>query len=167
VLVSFDQPWAEYLSRRTKEFPPLQFADALLRAGLGMTGIALEMNFGYWPGGSAPRDLLEFNQELEYWGLLGVPLFLMLTVPSGSRADPLAQRKASLSPGPWTPSGQQGWIDRNVPLMLAKPLVQGIFWNQLRDAEPHAFPHGGLFDLRRHPKPALRHLASLRQAHLR
>ena len=51
--------------------------------------------------------------------------------------------------------------------MLAKPYVHGILWGQLRDAEPHDFAHGGLFDLRRHPKPALRQLASIRQAHLR
>ena len=37
-------------------------------------------------------------------------------------------------------------------VMLAGDLVYGV--------------HAGLFDLRRHPKPALRTLASLRQAHL-
>ena len=66
----------------------------------------------------------------------------------------------------WTPAVQQAWVSRYVPLLLAKGSVQGVFWNQLRDFQPHAFPHGGLFDLRR-PKPALRQLASIRQAHLR
>jgi hypothetical protein len=167
VLVSFDQPWGEYLSRQPKDFPPLQFADALLRTGLGMNAVALEINLGYRPGGSAPRDLLEFSEGIDYWGLLGVPLFIRLTYPSGAGSDPLALCKTSLPPGDWTPAGQQAWIERYVPLLLSKPLVQGIFWSQLRDAEPHPLPHGGLFDLRRHPKPALRRLASLRQAHLR
>ena len=29
---------------------------------------------------------------------------------------------------------------------MAKPAVQGVIWNQLRDNQPHDFPHGGLFD---------------------
>ncbi len=167
VLASFDQPWGEYLSRQPKDFPPLQFADALLRAGLGMTAVSLEINLGVWPGGTHLRDLLEFNEGIDYWGLLGVPLFVVLTYPSGTGSDPLALRKTNPPPGAWTPAGQQAWIERYLPLLLSKPLVQGIFWSQLRDSEPHLFPHGGLFDLRRHPKPALRRLASLRQAHLR
>jgi hypothetical protein len=57
-------------------------------------------------------------------------------------------------------------VRRYVTLLLAKPYVDGILWNQLRDAELHEFPHGGLFDADDHPKPALRQLASLREAHL-
>lgn len=167
LLVSFDQPWAEYLARRRRDFPPLQFADALLRASLGMTGIALELNVGYWPGGTFPRDLIEFSQLLDYWSLLGVPLFPILTFPSGAGPDPLAYRKAGTVDANVSATTHQEWIDHFVPLALAKPLVHGVLWNQLRDAEPHAFPHGGLFDLRRHPKPALRRLGSIRQAHLR
>jgi len=167
ILISFDQPWGEYLSRTPKDFTPLQFADMLLRAGLGLTGIGLEINVGYWPEGSPLRDPLEFSQAIDYWSLLGAPLFVMLTYPSSPGADPLAQRKTRLPPGNWTPGGQQSWVDRYLPVLLAKPLVQGIFWNQSRDWEPHPFAHGGLFDLQRHPKPVLRHLASIRQAHLR
>lgn len=167
ILISFDQPWGEYLSRRPKDFPPLQFADMLLRAGVGLSGIGLEINVGYWPEGTPLRDPLEFSRGIDYWGLLGVPLFVMLTYPSSPGADPLAQCKTRLPAGNWTPAGQQAWVGRYLPVLLSKPLVQGIFWNQCRDWEPHPFPHGGLFDLRRHPKPVLRYLASIRQAHLR
>ena len=81
--------------------------------------------------------------------------------------DPLAHLADRLPPPGSTPRTQQAWAARYLPLLLAKPYVQGIFWNQLRDTQPHDFPHGGLFDLRRHPKPALRTLASIRQAHLK
>jgi hypothetical protein len=166
-VIAFDQPWGEYLTRRTNDFPPLHFADALIRAGLGISGLALEINVGYSPGGSMPRDPLDFSRLIDYWGMLGVPLFLFLTVPSGSQPDPLAQRRVKLPPESWTPKHQQTWVNRFVPLLLAKPSVQGILWSQFRDSEPHDFPHGGLFDLRRHPKPALRQLESIRQAYLR
>lgn len=167
LLVSFDQPWAEYLSRREMDFPPLHIADALARANLGLSGLMLEINVGYHPGGTLLRDPLEFSRQLDYWSLLGLPLFLSLSVPSADHADPLAQRRTKVPPGSWTPQLQQTWVRRYVPLLLAKPYVHGIIWNQLRDFEPHDFPHGGLFDIRRHPKPALRQLASIRRAHLK
>ncbi len=167
VLVSFDQPWAEYLSRREMDFPPLHIADALVRADLGLSGVMLEINVGYHPGGTLLRDPVEFARQLDYWNLLGVPLFIGLTVPSGSDPDPLAQRRAKPRAGDWTPQNQLAWVSRFVPLLLAKPYVHGILWNELCDFEPHDFPHGGLFDLRRQPKPALRRLAAIRKAYLR
>jgi hypothetical protein len=50
---------------------------------------------------------------------------------------------------------------------LAKSYVQGVLWSQLRDDQPHDFPHGGLFDRQGRPKLALRTLASIRQALLK
>ncbi len=167
LLVGFDQPWAEYLSRREMDFPPLHIADALIRANLGLSGLMLEVNVGYYPGGTLARDPLEVGQHLDYWNLLGVPLFIGLTVPSSSDADPQARRPIRLAPGSWTPQSQETWVNRHVPLILAKPYVHGVLWNQLRDSEPHDLPHGGLFDLNRRPKPALRRIAAFRKAHLK
>lgn len=166
-ILSFDQPWAEYLSRADNDFSPIHFADALLRAGVGLTGLMLELNMGYHPGGTLPRDSLELSRLLDYWNLLNVPLYVALGIPSAATPDPLAQRSTRLTPSFWNPKIQHAWVSRFVPTMLAKRYVQGILWSQLRDCEPHDFPHAGLFDLRRHPKPALRALSSLRQAHLR
>lgn len=166
-VICFDQPWAEYMSHREMDFPPLHFADALVRAGLNLTGLMLEINLGYCPGGTLPRTPLDFSRQLDYWSLLGLPLYLAITVPSAAHDDPLAQRRVKLPAGQFSPKAQQAWVARYVPLILSKPYVHGVLWNQLRDSEPHDFPHGGLFDLRRHPKAALRTLASIRQAHLK
>ena len=167
VLLAFDQPWAEYLSRREMDFPPIHFADALVRAGVGLSGIMLEINVGYSPGGTLPRDPVEFSRRLDQWSVLGLPMHVAACLPSASNEDPLARRRVRLPPECWTARAQQTWISRFVPLILAKPYVHGFVWNQLRDSEPHEFPHGGLFDLRRHPKPALRAIASIRHAHLK
>ena len=167
VVVSFDQPWGEYLGRKEMDFPPLHFADALVRANLGLSGLMLEINVGYTPGGTPLRDPLEVSRHLDYWSVLGVPLYISLCVPSESHADPLALKQSRAPDGSCSPKTQLAWIQHYVPLLLAKPYVHGVLWNQLRDAEPHDFPHGGLFDLRRHPKPALRQLASIRTAHLK
>jgi len=167
VIVSFDQPWAEYMSRRDVDFPPLHFADALIRSGLPVSGLCLEINLGYHPGGTLNRTLLEFSRLLDLWSIFGLPLWISLSIPSADGEDPLARQKDTVMPGEWTPAAQQAWVARYLPLMLAKPFVQGIHWNQLRDSVPHDFPHGGLFDERRQAKPALRTLALLRQALLK
>jgi hypothetical protein len=167
VLMSFDQPWAEYMRQQRSDFPPLHFADALVRAGLDLAGLMLEMNVGYYPGGTLPRHPLEFSRQLDTWARLGLPLWLSVSAPSADGDDPLAQRKVALPPGSWTPEAQQAWAAQFVPLALAKPVMQGVIWNQLRDAQPHDFPHGGLFDADGRVKPALRTLATIRQKHLK
>ena len=167
VLMSFDQPWAEYMRQQHSDFPPLHFADALVRTGLDLAGLMLEMNVGYYPGGTLPRQPLEFNRQLDAWAKLGPPLWLSLSAPSDDRDDPQARRKVTMSPGSWSLAAQQSWAARFVSLALAKPAVQGVIWNQLRDSQPHDFPHGGLFDADGRAKPSLRTLAMIRQKHLK
>lgn len=167
VVVSFDQPWAEYTSRREVDFPPLHFADALIRSDLGISGVMLDINVGYYPGGTLPRNPLEFSRQLDTWSMWGIPLWLSICAPSLCDADPMAHRNVKMPKDSWSPAAQQAWVARYVPLMLTKTGVQGIIWNQLRDTNPHTFPYGGLFDLRERPKPALRTLASLRKAVLK
>lgn len=165
-LVSFDQPWGEYTRRESIDFPRY-LADMLVRADVGIAGVGLEINVGYFPGGSYPRDLLEVSQLLDYWSLLGLPLHVTLTAPSGSGPDPQAKSESqplkTAYPSGWTPKIQQHWAELYVPLLLSKPYVQSVTWNQLRDAEPHVFPHGGLFDAQDRPKPALGVFAALRE----
>jgi len=167
VVVSFDQPWAEYLARRELDFPPLHVADSLLRADIGLHGLMLEINLGYQPGGTFHRDLLEISRHLDHWALLGVPLYISLCAPSSDQPDPLAYYANRRPPPGSNPRSQQLWLSRLLPLLLAKPYIHGILWNHLRDFFPHEYPHAGLMDMRRHPKPALRTLATLRQALLK
>ena len=146
VILSVDQPWGEYLSDRELDFPPMQFADTLIRAGVGISGLMLEMNVGYSPDGTLLRDPLEFSRRLDQWALFGLPLHVAVCVPSAVGDDPLARQRVKLPPENWAVKGQQVWISRYVPLILAKPYVYGVLWNQLRDSDPHDFPHGGLFE---------------------
>jgi len=166
-VLCLDGPWAEYMSNRDVDFPPLYFADALVRAGLNLSGLMLSIDFGYHPGGTLPRGPLEFSRQLDYWGIFGLPLLISVSAPSGDREDALARNRVSLSLSDWTPASQQAWAARYVPLMLAKPYVQGIFWNQLTDSHPHSFPHGGLFDQADVAKPVLNALRDIGQAYLK
>ncbi len=165
-LVSFDQPWAESMRHRESDFPPFHFADALIRAGLDLAGLVLDINVDNAVGSDFSRHPLEFNRLLDTWSLFGLPLWMSLSAPGGEGDDPLACHKTSRPSPDWTAAAQQAWITRNVPLCLAKPMVQGVFWNQLRDSQPHDFPHAGLFDDCRRAKPSLRTLAAIRRAYM-
>lgn len=166
IVVSFDQPCGEFLRNQAVDLSPIHFADALVRTDLGLSGIGLELNLGYWPGGTLPRDLLELNRTIDRWGLLGLPLLVYLTIPSQTGEDPLARQAAQPLGDGHSPQSQQALLQRLVPFLTAKQSVHGIIWNQLRDSISHPYAHGGLIDPQGNPKPALQALADFRQQHL-
>jgi hypothetical protein len=171
MIVSFDQPWGEYIAREEQELTPIHFADTLVRGELGLAGIGLEMNLGYWPNGTLPRDLLEISRQIDRWSQLGVPLLAMVTVPAGNELDIRARGDAkALADVGGTSTGvaqQRRLADQISRLLLAKHTVQAIIWNQTFDDIPHEFPHAGLFDGARKPRPALQALAQIKQEFLK
>jgi hypothetical protein len=169
-IVCFDQPWGEYMSRSERDLSPLHFADILVRSGLELSGIGLELNVGYWPGGSYLRDAMEYSRLLDRWSVLGTPLWLFVTVPAGEDEDAMAQGRSRPAWGPisggWSKGAQRQWLRQVAPVLLAKPIVRGLFYNQLCDSHPHEFPQGGLFDTADAAKPALATLAKVRVKYL-
>ena len=169
-IVSFDQPWAEYIAAQDQELTPLHFADTLARSDLGMAGVGLEINLGYSPHGTLPRDLLEVNRQIDRWSALGLPLVIFVTAPSGEAKDPLARSGAQALPSliarGVSPQAQAELISVLVPLLIARQPVQAVVWNQWRDDLPHDFPHGGLYDAMGQPKPGLKKLVEIRRGYL-
>lgn len=170
LLVSFDQPWGEFLGRQAADLPPFHFADMLIRSNLGITGLGLEINLGYTPHGTCPRQLSEIGRLIDQWATLGLPLVSFLTVPSETTPDPLATNDssaaASLGESQPSPGEQRRTGETLVSLLLSRPSVHGVLWNQLRDDQPHAFPHGGLFDETGRRKPLVEALTDLRRTYL-
>ncbi|MBX3412844.1 MAG: endo-1,4-beta-xylanase [Pirellulales bacterium] len=169
-IICFDRPWADYMRDIPLDLSPLHLGDALVRSGLGLAGLVLEINVGTEPGGSVPRDPLEMSRLIDRWSSLGLPLVVELTLPSSDAPDPrgrpvIAPMPEAL-PGGWTAAAQQSWVERYAPLLLAKPAVHALVWNQCCDSEPHDYPHAGIIDASGRAKPALGTLARLRREHL-
>lgn len=167
-VVSFDQPWAEYLADRDEDLAPLHYADALVRADLGVSGLGLEINAGYHPGGSSHRPTFEFGRLMDQWSHWGLPLMVMLSTASSKETDPAAHKgiiadlpavadDASIDP-------QRHWAASVMPLLIARTSVQVVLWNQLADHKPHEFPHAGLFDAEKKGKPLLSLMRDLRKS---
>lgn len=170
VFVSVAQPWGENVALQQATLTPLQFVDFLLRADVDVAGIGLEIDFAYWPNGTLPRDVLEVIDQVELWTMLGLPLILIVAIPSDSGADPLSadscQVLSTAFAGGPSPQNQRRAVDQLFPALLAKQSVQALVWNQVFDTAPYRHAHGGLFDARDLPKPALSSLLALRREHL-
>ncbi len=169
MIVTFDQPWGQYLAHTDGELSPLYFAEMLVRGELGLAGVGLELQLGCWPGSGPPCDMVEVSRLLDHWSALNCPLLVVLTIPSDADQDPNAwQPKIQTVWGQYRPSleSQRYWVEQLVPLLLAQPSVHGILFNQSRDSLPHRIPHGGLWDRNERAKPALEALRKLRETWL-
>jgi hypothetical protein len=169
LLIRVDQPWGDYQARGQHRLSPVQFVDALLRSGIGLSGVNLEVAVGYRPRGSASRDLLDFSRMIDQWGYLGVPLFVTLAFPSSKNGDPNAKRDLEVDADhwrlPWSDAAQAEWVDQFLPLLMAKQAVVGIYWSHFSDAVPHDYPNAGLVNSAGGAKPALEHIIKYREAY--
>lgn len=173
VVMHVDMPWAEYLGRNSRAISPLHFADALNRADLGLSGLGLDINLGYTPGGSYPRDLIDASDMIDHWSMLGLPLVATITTPLPKVEDPLANPRMKIVSN-WKhglpfettqiPSAARG-IDL-LRLLLAKPNVHAIIWGQMSDRFPHPFPQSGLLDSQGKMTPELEFLIRTRQQYV-
>jgi hypothetical protein len=165
------QPWGEYMALTDRTHSPFIFADTLIRSGLNLAALDIELVMGVTPRGSYCRDLLEVSRLLDLYALLGVPLRVTLGYPSSAQIDASSDPELNVEGGHWgdgfTPETQKAWAADVAALALCKPYVQGVQWIHVRDAERHQFPHCGLFDAADQAKPALQQLRELRESHLR
>jgi hypothetical protein len=155
--IGVERPWAEWMGASPFQLGPLHMADYLVRADLGLSGIALEIAPGYSAPGSHLRDLFDFSKLLDLYALLNLPLHVWMTFPSAAGPDPLADPSVRVEtsqwPSPPDEASQATWAARWVSLAMAKPFVRSVAWAQTSDALPHLYPHGGIFRPDQTPKP--------------
>jgi len=146
--IRIEQPWGEYQRHGQHRLSPFQFVDALVRSNLGLTGVSLNVNVGFGNGACFTRDMISVSKLIDLWSLLGVQIHINLACPSGSSLDPRADAGIEVQDSSWnkfwSEETQAEWLERIIPLLMAKPTVTGIFLNQFSDAAGHRFPHAGL-----------------------
>ncbi|MCA9188763.1 MAG: hypothetical protein R3E01_17405 [Pirellulaceae bacterium] len=169
-IVSFDQPWGESLSERECDLAPIQMADMLARSELGMSAVGLEINFGYWPGGTPFRDLLQLMRQIDQWTLLGLPIVVFISLPSDmdchSATGSRQARPYGMGPDAPNPQWQAQELRRMVSVLLSKRAVQGVVWKQWRDRPSQSFPYSGLVDETGRIKPSMQVMSDLRASFL-
>ncbi|RLS83022.1 MAG: glycoside hydrolase [Planctomycetota bacterium] len=171
LIIRIDQPWNDYQSRSSYRCTPLQMVDALIRSGIGLSGVHLELAVGYQPHGSARRDLLDCSRWIEAWSTLDIPIFVTLVAPSSSSPDLGAtagiQANGRVWEGPCDEDHQAEWIERMIELLIAKMRVAGLFLPNFSDHDAHPFPHSGLMRADQTSKPLVERILAQRSRHLR
>lgn len=170
LVIGVAQPWGEYLARDDYTYTPLVFLDQLLRAGIHLSAIELDLVSGVNPRGSYCRDLLEIARLVDQYASLGTPIQVVLGYPSTTRNDPQARSGSNLPAGFWpggfTPESQADWAELVTTLALSRVSVAGVRWTHFSDAAPHQFANCGLIDGSGQVKPALVRLSRLRARYL-
>ena len=165
--IGMERPWAEWMGSSAFQLGPLHLADYLVRADLGLAGLALEIAPGYSPPGSHLRDLFDFSRLLDLYALLNLPLHVWMAFPSSAAPDPLADPSVRVEsaqwPDPLDESVQLAWASKWLALAVAKPFVRSVSWTQTSDAVPHLFPHAGLFRADQTPRPLFGWLQDFRR----
>ncbi len=171
VSLTIAQPWGEYQVVQERQHSPFLFADTLIRSGVNLAALEVELVMGVTPRGSYCRDLLETSRLLDLYALLGTPLQVTLGYPSSREPDPHADEPYVVDGGHWragfTTEAQADWATAFVALALSKPYVQAVTWTHFSDADAHLFPHAGLVDASGELRPVLERLHQLREKHLR
>jgi hypothetical protein len=171
LIIGVSQPWGEYMATADRSYSPFIFADNLIRSGLNLSALDVEVVMGVNTRGSYCRDLLELSRLLDLYALLGVGLQVTLGYPAHSEPDPESDPELSVGAGAWrhayTPEVQAEWASQFGALALCKPYVQAVQWTHFCDRNPHVFPACGLVDAQEQPRPALAALQALRREHLR
>ena len=149
VVLSIDAPWAEYLGQKSDGISPLHFADALIRADLGLSGLGLELNLNYWPGGSMPRDLVDISDLIDHWNILGLPLLAHVSSPCHLNPDSLATSKSNIVSNWRYPT--YAWWDQSqmsdsgsIDLPAADQVVQNVVSGSASRSSRDRIPVNGL-----------------------
>ena len=190
IQLEVQQPFGEYFALDRKSLPPTFYAETALSAGLGLDAIGLRIHLGAPQPGTAMRDLAALSALLDRFSALEKPLAITAVgVPSTAlaaspdepvkinadgdddddtptRAGPPAE--AGYWRAPFTDQHQADWLHAALSVILSKPAVQSICWQDLADTMPSArTPEmftGGLVAPSGQPKAAAHRLALLRQA---
>jgi hypothetical protein len=170
LFVGIAQPWGEYrlsFERNT----PFHFADSLIRSGLQLSGLDLEIVMGVGSRGSYCRDELDLSRLLDVYAILGVPLSVTFGYPAQPHTDPNSDPELMPGRGHWQGGyddrAQENWTSRLLSLALCKPYVRAVNWCHFSDQMPHTFPHCGLLDAMERARSAIEVLRLLRVTHLR
>ena len=148
----------------------MNFADALVRSGLGLAGVGLEVRVNYESDATLPRSAVDFGQMIDRWATLGLPMLVQLAVPGGSGPDQQAlapSKVLALDPSTGDAAAEQLRVAGPlIRTLLAKQIVHGVVWDGWSDAEPHVMSHSGLIDSGGRQRPLLEYLERVRREFL-
>lgn len=180
VVLEVTQLWGEYYAQNRKSVPPQLYADMVVQAGLPVDAFGLRIQVGQPRPGQATRDLMAISSILDRFAdfekpiivtALGAPALPVVALrgENGKPGEPRTGADGSLDPGywhqPWNEQLQADWLTQVGALVLSKPYVHSLCWQELFDV-PNSpeMPGGGLISQSGATRPAAMRMAELRRA---
>lgn len=169
LIIGICQPWGDYIHETEFSYSPFVFVDTILRSGVNVSAIDLEIVMGVAKDGSYCRDLLDFSRLLDFFALLGVPLNVTIAYPAESEQHE-SDEQGGQSKGYWRAGmdlhTQSDWASEFGALALCKPYVRMVQWAKFSDAHSELYPHCGLFDSEGNSRPAMQRWRRLHEKYL-
>ena len=163
-MVSFDFPWAERLAGAVGGTHPLQIADSLVRQDVELSFLGLEINLDLWPNGSTVRDPLQWIDLVDIWAQLGMPLVLCLRTPCGGTAETKGVETRNQVRSNLSDKQRIDFLKTVLPMMVARPSVHGVIFQQWQDIDDPRYPNSGIIDADGAPKEIFEVLETINQA---
>ena len=159
MMVSFDYPWGERLASAVGGAHPIQIADSLMRQGSNVSFIGLDINLDFWPCGSVVRDPLQWIDMIDIWSQLGLPLIILLRMPSGKPPEKSlldeSENPTNEIRSAMTDQQRLFFLEKVIPMLIARPTVHGLVWRQWGDEDDPRFPGSGLAQANGEFKPVI------------
>ena len=163
-MVSFDFPWAERLAGAVGGTHPLQIADSLIRQGVELSFLGLEINLDLWPNGSTVRDPLQWIDLVDIWAQLGLPMVLCLRAPCGGTAETKGAETRNQTCSNLSDQQRIDFLKTALPMMVARPSVHGLIFQQWQDSDDPRYPNSGIVKADGSPKEIFAVLEAVSQA---
>ncbi len=161
-MIEIAQPWGEYYSKNQRSIPPMIYAEMATQSSVPFDVFGLQLSFGVPRDGCWLRDLFQISMMLDRFAPLGKPVIVTrLAVPSAA-SD--ATKNGGVWRRAWNDQLQAKWLEAVTNIILSKPFVEAICWNQLLDGESGPIPAAGLFAADFAAKPAFQVWSGMRRA---
>lgn len=174
VVVELAMPWGEYtgVPRGGKALAPHLYAQLIRETQTPIDALGVRLQLGQAEVGRSSRDLLSISAVLDRLAGLDIPIAVTaLGAPSRPPQSAEEAGDPEFAPGrwrgEWSEAIQAQWLAQVGAVVLSKPYVTSLCWQELYDAPPILggdMPGGGLVTQAGVPKPALRLLGELRRA---
>ncbi|MGH7242674.1 MAG: endo-1,4-beta-xylanase [Phycisphaerales bacterium] len=185
IVVEVQEPWGEYFAHDRKSLPPTFYAESVLNLGLGVDGLGLRLQLGAPVSGQATRDLMMISSLIDRYAAMERPLHITavgapsapISISSGAAKAPIDEDDQVVIParehaagrwrGPWSEGAQADWLADVISMLVSKPCVQSICWQDLADAPPGLRPpemaFGGILNAAGAPKASGQRMTQLLQ----
>jgi hypothetical protein len=136
VIVGLSDPWGGYKTNPALTYSPLVFADTLLRTGLRLSALELDLKS---PTDGPRRDLLDVARLVEGFSVLGVPLQINTSFPVGLPGplghSPVDESDTSVALQSINLSSI-GRLHGLLSLLVSLPQIRGVTWDQWAEDAP-------------------------------